>query len=454
MSRSGAIQAAVLLAVLPLGAARGGEPVIPAAYRGIVDLAGAAPAEFGADALLRVVETGKIEDKPTRAALIERAFAMAEGAREPMRRRVVHGAGVDTLAGMRSVAYGLTLDAESLEARAVKLMLKLSPGRARAMFGEMTRPSLDPLKCTDALVYDVSAYYEALGEVLDRAFTPAEKAREDQVNFALGALAGMRSPVEVAPAVRMVERAAAFTQAQREIVESRLGAVMEAMEADDRSYEEVRADIDAVLPAGLRGEAAKFGQRMRAAEACGVPAAAGQGAAVDPNAAQAKATMPEAKPLWTAPEAKTILATARDIRFPGGAAFPKSVPAGTDDFVDRFNAMLNDVAAWQQPEGDDPFAYFHEKCTLYEGLVDVAPAGAPRRRLTEDFAAYLAASSVQSDEPEDWYLHARDMIHRIPYTTEAEHEQALDAFTKTGNAALTLLVVLEQKIPPHVGVTN
>ncbi len=443
---------AVIL-MLVWGGARAGELVVPERYRPILALAGGAPPEFASDAILRVVETGRIEDKPSRAALIEQAFAAAAGAREAVMRRVVRGAGIDTEAGMRDGGYRLGLDAVSLQSRAVGLMLKLDAARARVLFGEMSRPALQPLSCRDALVYDVSAYYEALAGVLDKSFSGPERAREDHVNFALNSLAAMTSPAELGPGLRMLRAVSSFTAPQRELLESRLGAVMEAMPPDGRSFEAARMEIDAALPSVLRDEWLKFGQRMAGSQACGVPVASGA-AMVAPAAGSAQDTMPETGPLWATNEAKAMLASARAIRFPGGAAFPSGGPAGQGDFQERFTALLNELGAWQPPEGEDAAAYYHEKCTLYEGLVDVAPAGGPRRRLIEDFAAFAAASTLQRDRPEEWFLHVQGMMHRVPFTSDGEKNQALDALARTGNPAMTLYAALERLIPSRPGGQN
>ncbi|HEX4593285.1 MAG TPA: hypothetical protein VH157_03370, partial [Bryobacteraceae bacterium] len=50
---------------------------LPEPYQSIVELAHSAPPEFAADALLRVVESGKIADRNTKRDLAEQAFRLA-----------------------------------------------------------------------------------------------------------------------------------------------------------------------------------------------------------------------------------------------------------------------------------------------------------------------------------------------------------------------------------------
>ncbi len=54
-------------------------------FHSIADLAAAAPPEFAADALLRIVESGKLADKNARRELVEQAFQLAASAKFPVR---------------------------------------------------------------------------------------------------------------------------------------------------------------------------------------------------------------------------------------------------------------------------------------------------------------------------------------------------------------------------------
>src|ERR1700694_1016206 len=90
-------------------------PKLPEPYQSIVELAHAAPPEFAADALLRVVESDKIANRDSKRDLVAQAFRLAGMAKFQVRMRGVAGTMVDTRSGYLSRAYDLKLDALSLE---------------------------------------------------------------------------------------------------------------------------------------------------------------------------------------------------------------------------------------------------------------------------------------------------------------------------------------------------
>ena len=168
---------------------------LPEPYLSIVELAHSAPPEFAADALLRVVESGKVTDRNARRDLAEQAFRLAGSARFPVRMRGLPGSTVDTRSGYLSQAYDLKLDALSLESRAVHDLLSLDAAKARELFQDIARPQLASLTCDDALVYDVSDFYQTLGAIANTTFTQKERDKEEHVAFLLDYLGQEREVV-------------------------------------------------------------------------------------------------------------------------------------------------------------------------------------------------------------------------------------------------------------------
>ncbi len=98
----------------------------------------AAPPEFAAAALERLLESGAIDDPPTRRELIEHAFQLAGMAHDRWRVHALPGAGAN--ATMRARASDLQLDQISLQTHAVRLMLAVDKDRARAIFLGLESP--------------------------------------------------------------------------------------------------------------------------------------------------------------------------------------------------------------------------------------------------------------------------------------------------------------------------
>src|SRR3984885_668982 len=202
---------------------------LPEPFRSISDLASAAPPEFTADALLRMVESGKLAEKNARRDLVEQAFQLASSTKFAVRMEGVPGTTTDTASGSLSQAYALKLDVLSLQSRAVEDMLPLDPSKARDLFGQMVKPALAPLSCDDALVYEPSEFYRALSAVVNStAFTPKEKAKEEHINLLLESLAQTTSPSQLAPLAHAIENTG-VTAVQQQILWVRFNGLLESM---------------------------------------------------------------------------------------------------------------------------------------------------------------------------------------------------------------------------------
>jgi len=200
-------------------------PKLPEPYQSIADLANAAPAEFAADALLRMVESCKISDKDAKRELTAHAFQLAGSAKFRFRMRGLPGSMVDTRSGYLSKAYDLKLDALSLQSRAVHDMLTIDAGKARELFLEIVKPSLPPLTCDDPLVYDVADFYQTLGAVINAAFSPQERKKEEHVNLLLDYIAQTTSPAQLGPLARAI-KTINLTAEQRAVVWTKFNGVL------------------------------------------------------------------------------------------------------------------------------------------------------------------------------------------------------------------------------------
>src|SRR5581483_11049307 len=146
-------------------------PALPKNIQELVDRARSVPPEFAADVLLRLAESD----------LIEEAFRRAAGAQEPVKRLSLRPGGGDTRVSFQARAFAQDLDGLTLQSRAVIDMVKVDKAKAREMFRQIPVPHVPKLNCADMLVYDVSAFYEALGEVAGNTFSAKERAEEAHV---------------------------------------------------------------------------------------------------------------------------------------------------------------------------------------------------------------------------------------------------------------------------------
>src|ERR1700733_10462383 len=82
---------------------------LPEPYLSLAELARGAPPEFTADALLRIVEQGRLADKGARPDLIQKAFRSGPPAKLPVRKNGFPGPPPDTASGSLSRTYALKL---------------------------------------------------------------------------------------------------------------------------------------------------------------------------------------------------------------------------------------------------------------------------------------------------------------------------------------------------------
>ena len=174
----------------------------PAGIDALLDAARAAPAEFAADATIRIAALDQLE-KARRIELLEQAFRMASGAQQPYKRRATFLRAGSSSAFLNR-AYGQDLDAMSLRLRAIDALLPLDAQKARDLFLQTPPPKTPRLKCGDFLIYDVGRFYDTLGSIARQSFTAQEVQAGDPFRLLERFAGAITSPVEVAPVARML----------------------------------------------------------------------------------------------------------------------------------------------------------------------------------------------------------------------------------------------------------
>src|ERR1035441_9315039 len=190
--------ACLAAAVAPDGSAA----PLPPIFADLADRARAQPAEFAADALLRIAEAPTTADVAWKREILEDAFHLAAGAQQPFARRKVTG----WPASLFDKAYGQGLDALTLQSKAVQAMLAVDFKKARELLGDMPAPRIPRLACDDALVYDVSVFYATVGEVAARGFSAKEAAQGEPFHLLQRYAADATSPAQAAPIARKSTR--------------------------------------------------------------------------------------------------------------------------------------------------------------------------------------------------------------------------------------------------------
>jgi hypothetical protein len=415
-----------LLVLLLAGFLQAEPPKLPEPYRSLVDLAQATPPEFAADAMLRVAESGKIKDRDAVRDLVEQAFRTAAAATFRMRMRGLPGTTTDTRSGVLNQAYDLKLDALSLQTRAVRDMLAIDKAKARDLFRDISPPVFAPLTCDDAMVYDVADFYRTIGMIANTAFSEKERAKEEHINFVLDYLGQAVSPVQLAPLARLIKNENA-TPAQTELLWTKFKGLLESVQGDARSNSTALAAISAEGGPGLQLSFEKYEQTAQICKN-------------DPG------VTPKLERFWQTPKAKQLLADGLKLRSAPEGRMSTEAERSTPEWQQQFTVYLSELADWTSGQEQSDADYYHQKCLVFEALLELIPAGPQRDKVVLDFVNFIGNSNLQRQSPVEWFIQANSVLERVRHSNDDTFSKLSDAYQHSGNSLLELEIALEKTL--------
>src|SRR5580704_16557856 len=178
----------------------------------VIAMARSVPAEFGADAMITLVEHGLIPDRRAAQSLLEEAFTLAGNAQEKI--ALKRGSGDSPITGALHGAFRNGIDQASLRARAIEAMLRYDSRTARELFQKIELPAPPAGSCEQQTIPDFSLYYVAMFEVAKQI---PDRAQQDA--FFAAHMAKFQSTAQITPFARVfmqlpnVERSAAVMDA-------------------------------------------------------------------------------------------------------------------------------------------------------------------------------------------------------------------------------------------------
>jgi len=471
-----------LLFVGSLSAAEEKEPPkLTPEVQAVVNLALAAPPEFAANAILRLIGEGKVIHRGAQRELLETAFQLGGRAQHPIRLVALQGS-VDTRAGYRANALRVKLDAVSLQARAIQLVTPLDKAAARDWYRAFRRPQAERQSCSSALIPDFTAYYDMLTGLAQGVFTAADGDKDSRVAFVQTAVDGIASHSEVAPAARMLA-SIDWTASQFEIVTGAYFSKLTQLNADDRTFAFSAGDIETSI-AALIHRARQYNTRPeRIAESyraylvsnlsaprCGdngptrVQATGGDGpvelfsatvrgelAPLTPEEIRPRSRKTEGEPkfehYWQSSEAKQIFELCLKLRTGADGNYLPEAARNTREWKRQLGDFLTQIALWQPAHENSEEDFYHQKAIVYEALIELTPPGDIRGRVLGDYMAFLKTANLQQQNPVEWYWHVRSTLNRVRPTQPAEAQRLLDAFAVSGNVMLALEAMLERIAP-------
>jgi acetyl esterase/lipase len=454
----------------------------------LLDELRATPPEFAADSMIKLSPHPEIDDA-WRAEILEEAFRIAFDAQHPYKLKHLSESQVENRTGYKGMAFDLKMDRLSLQLLAILNMVRLDSKKARLLWGEMQKPKLEPLKCEEALIYDVADYYRAMAEMARRAFTPEEMRIGEEIQFVEQHIVNIASPAEVVEAAFAIMDVNTMP-AQFNALAETYSRALENVANDNRSFwfYTDRLQSSALALAGeceRRGFPADFlFTRFRdyIVRQLGAPRCAdnltSDGKSVrrpkfvtDLNAALnryeyiPKITDDDAKPrkidraarfypYWTTPRARSLFEKIQALRF-GRAPrqttraksneLPEPLPYETrqsSQWQYQLSDFLREMAEWKPEHEASRPDYFHQKCRLFNELLELAPNSDMRLRMLDEYMAFLEQNRFECESFIEWFLHVSDLLRRIHSMREEEKNLSLEALRYSNDPVLQLCVKL------------
>jgi hypothetical protein len=443
----------------------------------VVDLAGSAPPEVAADALIRVAALDQLS-KPRRVELLEQAFALAPAAPQPYKRRTGLARAIGP-SGFLNRAYEQELDTLSLQLRAVEGLLSLAPRKAREHFTEITPLRLPQLTCDDFLVYDVDRFYTVLGRVAAETFSVKEVRDEEPTKFLAGYIATITSAAQVAPVAGLLS-GGGWKDAEFQSLVAAFAGALSRISSDDRSFfygastagasiqrladlsqrrqisplivlEAYRQflvrhlagprcadDTQSVWTGPAAGVAAYFNEKLAAAP---LPQ-------IDMSATAPSKTEGEAKGLaWCEdPECLRMREQYRNLVFGENGQAHQSGEREQNEWQAKARDFLTAMAAWTESTGVTLVEHYREKIGLFNELLIIVPNGPTREFVLQSMLAFLIQNRLPPENRLEWLLPVSQLTGRVGLDPLGWGATA-DDLGRANDSVIALFMALEAIAP-------
>ena len=340
------------------------------------------------------------------------------------------------------------------------------------------------------MVYDLDGFYDTLSRVAARSYTPEEVERGESFRLMQPYVAQVASPVEIAPAARMI---AAATVSDKEF-QGLAGALAKAIggiSGDDRSFTsaaagpQIRTLVEAAqrrhIPSAPLVEAYRLYivNNMSAARCADDDLMTNNVqslAFADPRLAEQQGPDPAAyfnarlrvPPLQDIQEqevtpaklegfavglrgcgdeyCKAVVAKYLDLILdPGRNAYPPSHKQ-TPEWQKQFQEFLASVAAWQAAGEVSASAHFREKSALYNDASTVAPDAATRESVLRAQLEFACKARASAENRVQWFLPINALIGRAALAPQELGKLSAD-LRLTGDPVVTLFAELDAAAP-------
>jgi len=224
------------------------------------------------------------------------------------------------------------------------------------------------------------------------------------------------------------------------------------MQPDDRSYSAAFQAISAEMIPETRASFEKFAQRSQGCKDDTHAPSLLNGGGTVPD--KPPGLTPRIESYWQSPAAHLVMESAQKLRFnPDGRPFTDAERSGRE-WQQQLTDFLSRLGDWGSGVEKSEADYYHQKCVVYEALVEMVPPGPDRDGILNEYIHFISNSPLLAESPVEWFMHLHSMLERVRETNTGEPDKVLAAFQGSGNAVLALYVAQEKtfasKVPAWV----
>lgn len=442
------------------------------------------PAEFSADLLIRIAESGEIKERKRRQELLVEAFYTAAKAQQPLKLAALPGSAVDSRSGYQAQAFRLGLDSLSLQCRAIRALITLNKQKARQLFDEI-KPKLDRLDCENSLAYDLDSFFDTIQVIAQTGFSTEEIQRGEHIYFVEGYISKINSSNQIRPAIKVL------TSIKTTDVElARLGrafsTALAKVPADDRAFSAPwNATMNSIddLVSKFKNRELPTDEIIESYRTYLISQLTGQ-RCIDTVTAKEQKTLDtslvthfndklrslayknispisedEIKPgrregsvrdeaYWTSAKSKSILIAMKRLRFKSSDNEFNSQEKESSEWQSQLSEFMRALATWGPSDEKSEEDYFHQKCVIYDALINSVPTDTQydglRDELLRDFTSMLSGSQLQKAKPAEWFLHAKVLIDRTNAAAPRERDKLAALIYNSPSTILHLYIQKEE----------
>jgi hypothetical protein len=412
----------------------------------LLDTSREASPELHALALLKIVEAGRIPQKPEELKLLHEAFEAGQQARDPYNRMLaMNSVVVESDPGLWMFKRNYGLNQSTLQARAIKDAEKLDAVAARAMLDHARWPTSEPTACTDAMAPDPEAYYVLLIRLSRDKAANVSEGKDHTELLIEPAVTRIHTHREAELALRAIQEANLSREQRDELIRLYIGQ-LERLRGDNRGFaaqltqlqdsgsggwignlkKELASSDDVGAQSLLRAfrtylvenaRAGACGEKwMHRTDATGKPLLPegierfneqlgkelAQGGLEPVAASEIASDAPESDAViqryGQSNEARALLVEAKQLRFDANGERRKLEDLNSTTWAAQYTHFLGDVDDWTI----DPFRSEDAvwmKMEYYTGSIDLAPKEDQRWAAMEQAVALLDNSNLDNEDP-------------------------------------------------------